>query len=120
MPAVTAPPKPPESPISPPQAPPPEKPIESKKVPSIVVSKTPIDKPAMNWATGNSLVLFVLFPSGICIYFVPLLVAISRSHHNVTAIIVVNLLLGWTLVGWGIALGMSFGDVLPSPEKPRR
>jgi hypothetical protein len=66
------------------------------------------------------LVLFVLIPSGICIYFVPLLVAISRSHHNVTAIIVVNLLLGWTLVGWGIALGMSFGDVLPSPEKPRR
>jgi Superinfection immunity protein len=38
------------------------------------------------------------------LYFVPSLVAWGREHHQVAAIVALNLLLGWTFVGWVIAL----------------
>ena len=34
------------------------------------------------------------------LYAVPSLVAWHRQHHNRTAILLVNLLLGWTVLGW--------------------
>lgn len=34
------------------------------------------------------------------IYFVPAITAIDRGHHQAAAIIALNLLLGWTLLGW--------------------
>lgn len=37
-------------------------------------------------------------------YFLPAIVASVRSHHNSTAITVLNLLLGWTVLGWVAAL----------------
>ena len=37
-------------------------------------------------------------------YFLPTIIAGRRKHHNLPAIIAVNLLLGWTLLGWLIAL----------------
>lgn len=43
--------------------------------------------------------LAVLFLSVVA-YFVPAITAWYRSHHNTTAITAVNLLLGWTVVGW--------------------
>jgi hypothetical protein len=39
-----------------------------------------------------------------CIYFLPAFVAGVRDHHNWGAILVLNLLLGWTILGWIIAL----------------
>ncbi len=42
---------------------------------------------------------------GLCIiYFVPVLLAHDRKHKNVAAIGILNLLLGWTIIGWIIAL----------------
>lgn len=38
------------------------------------------------------------------IYFLPWIVARSRNHRNTTAIVVLNLFLGWTFIGWVIAL----------------
>jgi hypothetical protein len=38
------------------------------------------------------------------IYFIPALVASNRKHVNSLAISMLNLFLGWTLVGWVIAL----------------
>jgi uncharacterized membrane protein len=38
------------------------------------------------------------------IYFVPSINAIVRHHHNSTAIVLCNLLLGWTFLGWVAAL----------------
>ena len=38
------------------------------------------------------------------IYFVPALVARRRRHHNRVAIFALNLLAGWTAVGWIIVL----------------
>lgn len=45
------------------------------------------------------------------VYFVPTLVAIYRHHHNTAAIIVVNVFLGWTFLGWVVALAMAFTAV---------
>lgn len=38
------------------------------------------------------------------IYFLPTIVAFLRHHTNVLAIFVLNLFLGWTLIGWVISL----------------
>lgn len=37
-------------------------------------------------------------------YFIPSFVAISRDHPNKIAIVELNLFLGWTTVGWAVAL----------------
>ena len=38
------------------------------------------------------------------IYFLPAVVANARGHHNAGAIFLLDLLLGWTLLGWIIAM----------------
>lgn len=40
-----------------------------------------------------------LFVAGF-LYLLPTLVAWYRSHHNTLAISALNLLLGWTVLGW--------------------
>lgn len=37
-------------------------------------------------------------------YFMPAFVAFGRKHHNASAICMLNLLLGWTVLGWVGAL----------------
>jgi hypothetical protein len=38
------------------------------------------------------------------IYFIPTIVACSRNHTNALAIFILNLFLGYTLIGWVVAL----------------
>jgi hypothetical protein len=38
------------------------------------------------------------------VYFLPGIVARVRDHHQENAIVLLNLFLGWTLLGWVIAL----------------
>lgn len=40
--------------------------------------------------------------------FLPTLIALIRGHDNTFAIFLTNLLLGWTVIGWIIALIWSF------------
>jgi Superinfection immunity protein len=54
---------------------------------------------------------FVLLLLGIVFYFLPGIVAIGREHPNTTSIFVLNLFLGWTLVGWVIALVWAVGNI---------
>jgi hypothetical protein len=44
-------------------------------------------------------------------YFLPALIAGSRGHHNSGSIFVLNLFLGWTFLGWIIALAMACSQV---------
>ncbi|MCP2679688.1 superinfection immunity protein [Maricaulaceae bacterium NA33B04] len=37
-------------------------------------------------------------------YFLPALIALLRGHHNGFAIFLTNVLLGWTGIGWIVAL----------------
>lgn len=45
------------------------------------------------------------------LYFLPVVIAFSRQHHQKGAIAVVNTLLGWTFVGWVVALAMACSAV---------
>ena len=44
--------------------------------------------------------LFLLF----VIYFIPLIVAHIRKHKNIVAIAILNIVVGWTFIGWLAAL----------------
>ncbi len=52
---------------------------------------------------ASSVLLLVVFVP----YFIPTIVALSRGMHNKGSIIVVNVFLGWTLIGWVVALAMA-------------
>ncbi|WP_338487113.1 superinfection immunity protein [Pseudomonas trivialis] len=54
--------------------------------------------------SGSAWAGFVLLVAGFFIYFLPTFVASSRKHVNFTSIFLVNLLLGWTFLGWVAAL----------------
>lgn len=38
------------------------------------------------------------------VYFLPSTIAIARRHRNASAVCLLNLLAGWTVVGWVISL----------------
>jgi len=38
------------------------------------------------------------------VYFLPTLIAFLRQHKNKLAIFLLNLLLGWTVLGWVVSL----------------
>lgn len=40
----------------------------------------------------------------VLVHFLPTIIALARGHHNGFAIFLTNLLLGWTVIGWIIAL----------------
>ena len=48
--------------------------------------------------------LFVLATVFLLLYFIPTIVAAMREHHQQGAIFMLNLLLGWTVLGWAAAL----------------
>ena len=41
------------------------------------------------------------------VYFAPTLIALDRHVVNKWSVLVINLLLGWTLIGWAVALAMA-------------
>jgi Superinfection immunity protein len=59
------------------------------------------------------LLFFPIF--GICFvfYFVPSIVAFARSKRDSASIFILNLLLGWTAIGWVIALVWSLRVDVP-------
>lgn len=49
------------------------------------------------------------------LYLLPAFVAGWRDHHNLVAIVVLNILLGWTVIGWILALVWSCTS--PPPQR---
>ena len=47
---------------------------------------------------------FPFFGFGFALYFLPSILALARNNRDTVSILVLNLLLGWTAVGWVIAL----------------
>ena len=45
-----------------------------------------------------------IFGFGFVLYFLPTIVAFAHSKRDAVSILVLNLLLGWTAIGWVIAL----------------
>lgn len=48
---------------------------------------------------------------GFLFYFLPAFIAGMRGHQNAAAIFVLNLFLGWTFIGWVVALVWAFTAV---------
>ena len=55
--------------------------------------------------------MVVLGLVGLALYFLPVVVAAMRSHHNTGAIFILTLLLGWSVIGWAVALVWAFTAV---------
>jgi hypothetical protein len=54
-----------------------------------------------------ALAAFILLPFfgfGFIFYFLPSIVAFARSKRDILSIFLLNVCLGWTLIGWIIAL----------------
>ena len=47
---------------------------------------------------------FPFFGFGFVLYFLPALVAVIRERHDKLSIFLLNLFLGWSFIGWIIAL----------------
>jgi Superinfection immunity protein len=47
---------------------------------------------------------FPLFGFWFVMYFLPSLIALARSKRDIAGIILLNLFLGWTMIGWVVAL----------------
>jgi hypothetical protein len=64
-------------------------------------------------------VILMCVPLLLAAYFLPTIVAIIRGKRNLLAILLVNLLLGWSIVGWIIAVarGNRMWYVVPRTER---
>lgn len=56
----------------------------------------------------------------LAVYFLPIIVAARRSHRQAGMVFVINLFLGWTLVGWVVALGLGHARGFPPAGLPWR
>jgi len=58
------------------------------------------------------------------LYFLPSVIALARHHHNAPVVVVLNLLLGWSFVGWVVSLALAltatppYAPNYPSPPPP--
>jgi hypothetical protein len=51
-----------------------------------------------------ALALLAAFSVGFVMYFLPFAIALFRNHRNLLAIGALNLFLGWSIIGWVVAL----------------
>ena len=79
-------------------------------IPTPAITPAPIAGPAF---LGSGWYGALAFGALLAIYFFPSLNATGRKHHNAGAIFILNLLLGWTLVGWVVALVWSSTNQRP-------
>ena len=65
----------------------------------------------------DDLVGLLVWAAMLGIYLIPTLVAYSQQHHHVYAIAFLNVLSGWTLLGWIGALVWAFRAEESYPQK---
>lgn len=56
------------------------------------------------WADNDPLVFFIIVVLSAILHFLPSIIAFNRGHTRRIAILVLNILLGWTIIGWIILL----------------
>lgn len=70
-------------------------------------------------ADGFGVLVVLLIILGI--YFLPTIVGALRSVVNIGSVVAINLLLGWTLIGWAVAMAMAMRTnpphVYPQPRR---
>ncbi len=65
---------------------------------------------------GGAIGSLILLGLLVAFYAVPSVIAIARDHHNKLPIILVNVFLGWSCIGWVAALVWSC--TTPAPQTP--
>jgi hypothetical protein len=83
--------------------------------PSLALPSPPAEVTAVQGVLGVVFVI-VLVVGGVALYFLPTIIAVWRDHHNVGTIGVVNLFLGWSCLGWVVALAWSVSATNQRPE----
>jgi hypothetical protein len=56
---------------------------------------------------GNIVVAMLLIPLYVGAYLLPSIVASARHSHLTAPVAIVNIFLGWTFIGWVVALAMA-------------
>lgn len=51
---------------------------------------------------------------GLVIYFIPSIVAFQKDRANKVTILLINIFLGWSLIGWIVALVMALKQPAPT------
>lgn len=64
------------------------------------------DWSAVLWGVGSWLVFIGL----IVLYFLPTIIVVKRRHRSTGGIVALNILAGWTFIGWLIALVWSLSS----------
>jgi ribosomal protein L40E len=62
---------------------------------------------------GGGIGSIIVFCAIFCIYMIPTLLAYNRKVTNVGSVFVINFFLGWTFIGWIVALAMAAKSSLP-------
>ena len=52
----------------------------------------------------SSIFFFRFFGFGFVMYFLPSIIALARSKRDILAIFLLNFFLGWSVIGWVVAL----------------
>jgi hypothetical protein len=60
---------------------------------------------------ASFLIILTLILLALISYFLPTIVASLRRHADKCAIFVINLFLGWSLIGWVVALAWASKDI---------
>ena len=58
----------------------------------------------MDSAASLGLAGILLLVVGIAAYFIPTIIAFKKERDNKVSILALNLLLGWSLIGWVVSL----------------
>ncbi|HSZ69179.1 MAG TPA: superinfection immunity protein [Solirubrobacteraceae bacterium] len=58
-------------------------------------------------SAGGGAVALLVVVVGIGFYFLPTIIAVARKVTNQGSVLVINFFLGWTFVGWVVALAMA-------------
>ncbi len=57
---------------------------------------------------------FPFFGFGFVLYFLPTIIAVIKSKRDTVAILLLNVFLGWSVIGWIIALVWAAKQDVPS------
>ena len=58
----------------------------------------------------QALPLLAMAAIALALYLLPAIVAFARKHKEARSVFLANLLAGWTVLGWGVALVGAFED----------
>jgi hypothetical protein len=61
----------------------------------------------------SAYIFMPFFGFGFVMYFLPSIIALARSKRDLLAIFLLNLFLGWSVIGWIVALVWAAKNDLP-------